>query len=163
MKELLKELRKDNYEVIIISDSNSEFIRCIMKAAGVYDIVHSTYTNPAHWDDTGCLNIAYYHTQDWCSISTRNLCKGHILDAHIEKAKMDRNTSFTRVVYVGDGTNDLCPSLKLRDCDVTCPRKGYSLVKEIDKLTEGALKCEVLVWDTGSVILQHITKLSDFK
>ena len=163
MKELLEELRKGDYEVIIISDSNSEFIKCIMEAAGADNLVHSTYTNPAHWDDNGCLRIAYYHTQDWCSLSTRNLCKGQILDEHVEKARSERNTSFSHVVYIGDGTNDLCPSLRLRSCDVTCPRRGFSLVKEIDKLPEGQLKCEVLPWDTGSIILKHITKLSGSK
>ena len=163
MRELLEELRKKEYETIIISDSNSEFIKCIMQTAGTDDIVHSTYTNPAHWDTAGCLHVAFYHTQDWCSRSTRNLCKGHILDAHIDEARKKRNTKFSHVVYVGDGTNDLCPSLRLRQCDVTCPRKGYSLVKEIAKLEEGILKCQVLPWDTGLVILEHITNLSGAK
>ena len=163
MKELLEELRKVNYEVVIISDSNSEFIKCIMQAAGMEDVVHTTYTNPAHWDELGCLRIAFYHTQDWCSLSTRNLCKGHILDTHIEDALIKRNTKFSRVVYIGDGTNDLCPSLRLRHCDVTCPRVGYSLIREIAKLEEGALKCQVLPWDTGLVILEHITNSLDAK
>ncbi len=160
MMELLDELRKDNYEVIIISDANSEFIRCILQAAGVFDIVHTTYTNPAHWDASGRLHVQYYHTQDWCDLSTRNLCKGQILDTHIKVAQEQRSVKFSHVVYVGDGRNDLCPSLRLKSGDVICPRKGFSLVKDLAKLQEGELKCKVVPWDTGFVLLRHIKELS---
>ncbi len=159
MKELLTELSKDEFEVIIISDSNSEFIKTILDAAGLGSVVHTSYTNPAHWDEDGCLRINFYHVQDWCKLSTQNLCKGHILDAHIDEALKQRDVRFSNVVYVGDGKNDLCPSLRLRECDVTCPRKGFYLERAITELEAGKLKCQVLPWDSGHVILQHIMEL----
>ncbi len=163
VKDLMEELKKPKYEVIIISDSNSEFIKCIMEAAEYNQIIHTTYTNPAYFDEHGCLNIAYYHTQDWCEMSTRNLCKGHILDTHIKEALNQRNLTFTHVAYVGDGHNDLCPSLRLRECDVTFPRLGYTLIKEIKNLSNGELRCQVVPWDTGHEILKALTKLDGTK
>jgi hypothetical protein len=42
-------------------------------------------------DENGCLKIDYYHTQDWCDLSTVNLCKGHILQGYIQKRKQEGN------------------------------------------------------------------------
>ncbi len=155
------ELRKPKYEVIIISDSNTEFIECIMEAAGHKKLIKAIYTNPAVFDERGCLQISYYHDQDWCKLSTRNLCKGHILDEHINKARDDRNITFSHVAYVGDGHNDLCPSLRLRAEDVTFPREGYTLIKEIQKLERGKLKCNMEPWDTGHKIMEYLAKLDN--
>jgi pyridoxal phosphate phosphatase PHOSPHO2 len=37
------------------------------------------------------------------------MCKGEELEAFLA-----RNEPFDRVIYVGDGTNDFCPILRLR-------------------------------------------------
>ena len=152
---LLKYLHQDIFDVVIISDSNSWFIEVILEAAGFKDTFTAVYTNPAKFDSKGCLNIEYYHTQDWCDLSTVNLCKGHILEEHIKQAKKN-GTEYSVVAYVGDGTNDLCPSLRLRPCDLVFPRKGYTLLKKILKLPEGQLVGKVVPWDTGLEIQQEL-------
>ena len=40
---------------------------------------------------------------------------------------------YTRVVYVGDGLNDLCPLLQLNSTDVGVVRRGFSLDKALTK------------------------------
>ncbi len=151
VENLLHFLQKEKFEVIIISDSNSVFIDVILKAAGLDHTITAIYTNPAKFDDNGCLTIEYYHTQDWCTISTVNLCKGHILDQHISEANKN-SVQYSVVCYVGDGSNDLCPSLHLRPCDFVFARKGYTLLKKIHKLPEGQLRAKVVPWDSGEDI-----------
>ena len=151
MKDLLRYLNRDNFHVIIISDSNSVFISHIMQKAGLNGVIDETYTNPAQFSDSGCLKLDYYHLQDWCSLSTKNLCKGHILEDHIRR-QASQGVHYKTVAYVGDGSNDLCPGLKLRAEDLLFPRIGFSLCKKL-KGHSRELKAQVLPWKTGGEIL----------
>ena len=154
MDNLFSLLQGDAYEGIIISDSNSTFIDCILKDKHLNGAIDKVYTNPATFDKKGCLNIDYYHTQDWCDLSTINLCKGHILEDHI-KTRRAEGTVYKRIAYVGDGSNDLCPSLKLGEQDLIFAREGYRLIKKINK-GEHPLKAKVVVWGHGDDIYQEL-------
>lgn len=161
MEELFKFLNQEPFEVIIISDSNSVFIDYSLKFHN-YQFVKSVYTNPAAFDDDGLLKIEYYHTQDWCDLSTENLCKGHILNDHIKQSTYD----YQNVLYVGDGGNDLCPGLRLKHSDYLFPRKNYSLWKKLGVLgcldgvtTEVDMKAKIVEWTSGTEILEVCKQL----
>lgn len=129
MEELFRKLgdyHKDKFEIIIISDSNTVFIEEILKFHNLYECVSKIYTNPAWFDDGGCLRIKYYHEQTECDLSTRNLCKGLILKDYIKLREKD-GVKFSRIIYVGDGKNDLCPALRLSKKDHLFARRGYTL------------------------------------
>jgi len=162
MGELMAALKDEKYEVIVISDSNSVFIDCSMEKWQLKDVVSAVYTNPAEYDEAGLLHIKFYHTQDWCDLSTENLCKGHILEEHIKNAGHE----FSHVLYVGDGNNDLCPSLRLSEKDYVFPRKDYTLWKRINKIgdyenegDEHVVKAKVVEWTSGLEILKVIQNL----
>lgn len=159
MEQLLKYCSDQNYETIIISDSNSVFIDLILANAQLTDLITRVFTNPAYFDESGCLKIEHYHTQDWCDLSTVNLCKGSILQDYVKKRK-EEGIQFDSVVYVGDGTNDLCPSLTLKERDFVCPRVDFRLWKKIQKMTSASeadnghkLYAQVLNWNSGLDIL----------
>ena len=152
MPELLAYLVKNNSDTIIISDANSVFIEMIMNAAGLANTVSKVYTNPAEFDSRGCLTVRYYHSQDWCDLSTVNLCKGHILESHIKEA-LDKGTVYDMVAYVGDGSNDICPALKLkRASDMVFPRVGHTMLKKLPKYKDSMI-AKVVPWETGLDIL----------
>lgn len=158
MPQLLKFLgENEHFDIIIISDSNSVFISHIMKHAGYDHYVDETYTNPAKFSDAGCLTLEYYHHQDWCQLSTKNLCKGHILLDHIQKQK-SLGVNYSTVAYVGDGSNDLCPGLKLNTGDILFARTGFSLMKKIAK-GEYQVDARVVSWESGVDILKELQKL----
>lgn len=116
------------------------------------------YTNPAQFDASGRLTIDGYHVQDWCKLSTVNMCKGHILDAHINDAAQ-HGVRYDRVAYVGDGSNDLCPALRLRPVDIVFPRKGFRLIDKIASLNVDAgvvLAAKVVPWTNGLEILEEL-------
>ncbi|KAL3831736.1 hypothetical protein ACJMK2_023452 [Sinanodonta woodiana] len=163
--ELFQYLRDDCFEVIIISDSNMKFIELFLENAEISNIVYAVYTNPAHFDNSGCLRIQYYHEQDWCDLSTVNLCKGHILQEHIKQRDRD-GIRFRHVVYVGDGYNDLCPALTMKQHDYICPRKDFKLWREMKRLgildgeaSELDLKAKIVEWDSGIQILDLLKTL----
>jgi pyridoxal phosphate phosphatase PHOSPHO2 len=159
MDVLLKNLhQRGDTEIIIISDSNSVFISDWLENASVDHIVNKTFTNPAFFDDNGLLNINMFHEQDWCNLSTKNLCKGHILQSYIEE-RAQNGVKFDCVGYVGDGHNDLCPCLKLSTTDLAFPRKDYILAKTISKDDfEHKIEAKVHIWESGHDIWDIINK-----
>ena len=48
------------------------------------------------------------------------LSQGRILNEILAKATNESK----RIIYLGDGCGDFCPSLKLREGDCVLPRKG---------------------------------------
>ena len=159
MVDLLNTLDQTKAEAIIISDANSVFIDHILSFHGLKDRINKVFTNPAKFNDEGCLQIEMYHVQDSCSLSTVNLCKGQILETYIEE-RMKLNVNFTHVVFIGDGQNDFCPSMRLSPKDFVFPREGYSLVKYIEKMKDQGLdiKANIHTWSSGSDILKVLSK-----
>lgn len=156
--ELLDHLKGEQYESVIISDANSVFIDCILKQQGRDEVFSKVFTNPAWFNEDGCLMIKKYHVQDWCNLSTINLCKGHILESHIQDREQ-QGIHYSTVAYIGDGTNDLCPSLKLRPQDLVFPREGFSLIKKIKELENDTLKAKVIPWRSGIDIMKALENL----
>jgi len=152
MRDLLEVSVKDlGATIIIISDSNSVFIDHILKVNKLDHLVDKVFTNPASWTEDGKLVIQPYHHQETCTLSTKNLCKGLILEDYISSC----GKSFSLVCYVGDGKNDFCPSLRLSDKDLVCVREGFSLEKYIPPMKEKGhiIKAEVLGWKSADQIL----------
>ena len=154
MKGLFHFLSDNNFDIIIISDSNSVFIDCILTSAGVAPLVQRVYTNPAKFDEKGQLHLECYHLQDWCNLSTVNLCKGHILKTHVEQ-QGKIGVEYDVVCYVGDGSNDVCPCLKLSSRDIAFPRRGYKLMSELDRRQE-EVSAKVIPWQSGSDIMEAL-------
>ena len=78
MKELFEHLLDDSYEVIIVSDANTLFIDWLLAKHDIREQVRHVYSNPAEVNEEGMLTIQYYHQQDWCNLSSKNMCKGNI-------------------------------------------------------------------------------------
>ncbi|XP_020708659.1 pyridoxal phosphate phosphatase PHOSPHO2-like [Athalia rosae] len=158
MESLLRRLHSFNCDIIIISDSNSEFITHWLKHKKLDHLISRVFTNPAHYNDDGLLKIEMYHFQDWCKLSTHNLCKGHILEQYI-KDSLNNGISFDRVAYVGDGKNDYCPILRLSEKDFAFPRIGYSLIKllnDTEANKQHQVKAKTIPWSNGIEILEGL-------
>lgn len=136
---LQKSTTYPSVDVIIISDSNTVFIETILNEHNCSKAIKDIHTNPASFDKNGLLVIkrCHSHTCDTC-IKTPNLCKGSVLEQTISKG------SYDRVVYVGDGSNDVCPSLKLTTTDTVIARKGYALAKRLQQYSDLKPKLQVL-------------------
>lgn len=167
---LIRQLHDEhNFDVIILSDSNSEFIRIWCQRHGVEPYIHKVFTNPARFDDEdGKLLLQPHHHQTSCSLSSQNLCKGAILETFVAEAGQTV-AEYETIFYVGDGQNDLCPILRLGKNDFGCIRRGYSLEKQIVKLqnTDGSDEKQppavtdgtLLYWDDGTDLLSSILKI----
>ncbi|KAL8621412.1 hypothetical protein ACOMHN_048212 [Nucella lapillus] len=166
MAQLFEHVREagSRYDTIIISDANSVLIGYALTRHGLDRVVRQVFTNPARYDTQGCLLLDRYHTQDWCPLSTPNMCKGHILEDFIQR-RGEGGVRYSRVVYVGDGSNDLCPGLRLTARDLLLPRRGFSLWKKLEKMrttppahADQRVSATVVPWDSA---LEIRTQLED--
>lgn len=135
-------------KAIIASDANTIFIEEILAANGLEkDTFAAIYTNPATWSAADELQLEPYQPVFIPHQCPRkcpaNMCKTTILrralkDLHLEDAQKPR------MVYVGDGGNDFCPSMSLTAHDLVLARDGFALQKLIDKAVQDDEVVEVL-------------------
>lgn len=144
----LKEQDTPKTSFLCLSNANSVFISTILKDKGLESLFEEIITNPAEWKDSGLLELRRRVPPDGpqhsCKVGcSPNMCKGEELDAFLAR----HPTSFDRVVYVGDGSNDFCPVLRLRKQDKVFCRHYRGLQKRIERDGEReGLKCEVIYW-----------------
>eukprot|EP00923_Selenidium_pygospionis_P018855 GHVN01032944.1.p1 GENE.GHVN01032944.1~~GHVN01032944.1.p1 ORF type:complete len:283 (+),score=60.32 GHVN01032944.1:58-906(+) len=137
-KEAVKALKavgnSETSDAIILSDSNSLFIDVILTEAGVKHMVQSIITNSVEYRN-GRVCISHYHSHT-CPIckGSPNLCKGEALSSYLECSEVP----YKKVVYVGDGRNDMCPCLRLKGGDVVLCRKGYALSRLVEARKRGS-------------------------
>ncbi|KAF9469933.1 phosphatase phospho-type [Collybia nuda] len=131
-----------------LSNANSVFINTILESKGLELLFEEVVTNPAEWEPSGLLKLRRRvdprGPQHTCTIGcSPNMCKGAELDAFLARHLPD----YDRIIYVGDGTNDFCPILRLRSQDKVLCRSHRGLQKRIrDEGEKEGLKCEVEYW-----------------
>lgn len=158
---LLESLSGNGHEIVIISDSNSIFIDRWLRSKKLEHVVSRVFTNPAWYDDDGKMRVSMYHTQHTCQLSSINLCKGQILMDHV-KERRDQGKCFERIVYVGDGQNDLCPIMRLSHEDLACARKNYALIEMLSALpSDASAKAKIILWDDATDLYRNLKHIID--
>ncbi|KAK1314285.1 Inorganic pyrophosphatase 2 [Acorus calamus] len=133
----------------------------ILRHHGLFDYFSEINTNPGFVDDEGKLRIQPYHdffnsASHGCkNLCPPNMCKGLIIkriqDSMISEGKK-------RIIYLGDGKGDYCPSLKLGEGDFMMPRKNYP-VWELIISNPPLLKAEIHEWSDAKELEKVLLKL----
>ena len=61
MRECVEFIAEEGGEAIIVSDSNTVFIRHLLDKWGLADRFRRVFTNPAYFGQDGMLNVKYFH------------------------------------------------------------------------------------------------------
>ncbi|KAK9228729.1 hypothetical protein WN944_021684 [Citrus x changshan-huyou] len=139
----------------IVSDANVFFIETILKHHGIWELFSEINTNSSFVDEEGRLKIFPHHdftkSSHACStnICPPNMCKGVVIEKIQESMSKEK-----KIIYIGDGTGDFCPSLKLKQTDYIMPRKNFpvwDLICQNHKL----IKADIHEWYDGQE-LQHV-------
>ncbi|KAK9121197.1 hypothetical protein Syun_018814 [Stephania yunnanensis] len=144
----------------IVSDANVFFIETILKHHGLLDFFSEINTNPSLVDKQGRLRIFPYHdlTSSSCISNLdscpSNMCKGRI----IERIKANGEEGNKRIIYLGDGKGDYCPSLRLRSNDFVMPRKDYP-VWELMCCDPSKIKAKIYEWSNGEELERTLLNL----
>lgn len=103
--------------VAVVSQANTVFIECMLAKHELLPLVAKVVANPATWTTDTMqqqrLIIQPFHPIDRaphrCRLCPVNMCKGVVLD------QLRREHKPQRIVYVGDGSVDFCPVLRLTE------------------------------------------------
>lgn len=90
------------------------------------------------------------------------MCKRAILQSHLaqEGLRHPALKAYEKVLYIGDGSNDLCPAQGLEANDVLFVRAGYGLDSMLqDPAVAGTVAATIVRWDHASDILTYIQQL----
>ncbi|CAD6568118.1 MAG: hypothetical protein CYPHOPRED_002325 [Cyphobasidiales sp. Tagirdzhanova-0007] len=144
--------RKDLHTTFLcLSNSNTVYIKTILKHHDLGSIFSEIITNPASFNSAGLLEIsrrvpATSADQHSCKVGcSANMCKGQELEAFLERT--GGRAQYDRIVYVGDGSNDFCPLLRLTRNDLALVRFDYSLARRIAKEGDAAgMMVPVKLW-----------------
>ncbi|VFQ66970.1 unnamed protein product [Cuscuta campestris] len=147
-------------ELRIVSDANLFYIETILKHHGIRECFTDIKTNQGYVDDSGRLRILPFHlSSHGCSLNNLcppNMCKGKIIE-EIQDS-LEREGKKKRMIYLGDGVGDFCPSLKLKQGDFVMPRKDFPVSKLINE-NRKLLEAEVHEWADGEeleLLLLHL-------
>ncbi|CAK9154373.1 unnamed protein product [Ilex paraguariensis] len=148
----------------VVSDANLFFIETILNHLGIRDCFTEINTNPGYVDEEGRLRIVPYHdfhsSPHGCNLCPPNMCKGLIIERI--QASMNKEGK-KKIIYLGDGSGDFCPSLKLKEGDYMMPRKDFPVWDLICK-NRMLLRAEIHEWTDGEelerVLLQLINDIS---
>ncbi|THH12103.1 hypothetical protein EW146_g7815 [Bondarzewia mesenterica] len=171
---VVKEAQKPTTTFLCLSNANSVFISTILQSKGLQDLFSEIVTNPAEWDPSGLLKLRR-------RVDPTGPQHREELEAFIARRQPD----FDRIIYVGDGSNDFCPILRLRRCEIlptdsflierrslnffsTCSqdmvlcRQYRGLEKRIAKEGEKeGLKCQIRYWAGAWEVEEIFQQLPD--
>ncbi|KAG7268043.1 hypothetical protein CRUP_000226, partial [Coryphaenoides rupestris] len=146
-----------DYEAVVVSDANAYFIETWLRRFGAWPLFHQVFTNPAGFDGAGRLVLRPFHTHG-CARCPDNMCKQLILREYLARRQEERGgRPFQQVLYVGDGANDVCPSLALGPGDVVFPRRDFPMHRLLEAGAVGGgvgpLKAQVVPWSSGEDVM----------
>ncbi|KAM6583395.1 hypothetical protein CsatB_010397 [Cannabis sativa] len=142
----------------IISDANQFFIEKILEHHDLLGCFSQIDTNRTVIDEEKRLRIFPYHdlsSPHDCNLCPSNMCKGLVID---QIRAFAAESGRRRFIYLGDGSGDYCPTLRLSKGDHVMPRKNYPLWKRICS-NQTLIKAEIHEWSNGEElekILLHL-------
>ncbi|XP_031257827.1 inorganic pyrophosphatase 2-like [Pistacia vera] len=161
----IKAARDLGCDLRIVSDANLFFIETILEHLGIRDCFSEINTNPGFVDEEGKLRISPYHdftiSAHGCNLCPPNMCKGLIIERI--QASLAKDGSNKKIIYLGDGSGDYCPTLKLEERDHVMPRKNFPVWDLICR-NPMLVKAEIHGWTDGEdlekILLQLINSIS---
>ncbi|XP_076857016.1 putative phosphatase phospho1 [Brachyhypopomus gauderio] len=155
--------RPQDFECAIISDANAYFIDTWLRRAGVRQLFNEVLTNPASFSADGRLVLRPFHAHT-CPRCPENMCKQAILRDYLARRARERGSPFQRVFYVGDGDNDICPTLALGQRDTACPRRGFPMHRILQEMQENqpsTCKAAVVPWASGEDVVDCLQRAAE--
>ncbi|MEQ2294829.1 hypothetical protein AMECASPLE_007826 [Ameca splendens] len=150
-----------DFELVVVSDANTYFIETWLEHTGLRHLFRSIFTNPSYFDARGGLVLCPFHSHS-CPRCPENMCKQAILREYLAAREQERGVGFQRVFYVGDGSNDVCPTQALGPQDTVFARRDYPmhrLLLEMQQSQSAKFKANMVPWVTGDDIVDCLEKM----
>jgi 2,3-diketo-5-methylthio-1-phosphopentane phosphatase len=146
------------FEPIIISGANTLFLKWVLDKNNLNDLFKFYISNPAIPCDKHIIKIKQFHEHD-CDRCDQAQCKGVMVKEFL-RMKKEYNVTYSNLLFIGDGSNDYCPSKLFNEQDYLFPRMEFPLYRMLyNKGYVNRLKCNVHSWKDGFAIIDVIKKL----
>jgi len=155
------------HDIIIITGSAYETVQLFLAKHNLLTFVKKIYGRPATIDDNGKFKVqdtpkewagpcqpckdGHGEKQDY-----KEFCKTAILKTHLDNSP----NTYERLIYFGDGLNDLCSAISLGANDIVCPRKGFKLESVIKERHFKSIQAALLPWNNGLDLLNVLSIIS---
>lgn len=157
--ELFHNISIKNGKIVIMSNACDLVIKECLKAQNLLQYVYSIESNPVR-EIYPIIIIDEYEKplQTECKICEPNLCKGSIIEKYRQKETIDR------IIFVGDGDNDVCAALRLNKNDLAFAKydetlnKIYPMYDILKKRYLHQLKADLFTWNTMKDIQEILKK-----
>ncbi|XP_053496062.1 probable phosphatase phospho1 isoform X1 [Ictalurus furcatus] len=154
-------LARDDFECVVVSDANSYFIETWLQHLGARKLFAKVFTNPAEFDINGRLVLRPFHSHT-CAKCPENMCKQVVLRDYMSERVTERGEPFQKVFYIGDGENDVCPTLALGQHDTVFPRRGFPMhriIQDLCKTQPGVYKPSLMPWEQGEDVVDFLKEI----
>jgi 2,3-diketo-5-methylthio-1-phosphopentane phosphatase len=148
------------FDVVILSSCIDYSIKNVLKHYGYINLVDQYLCTKAYVEQEKSDKLLYVpknqfpHTCDICSASQ---CKSSELEKFL---KMKKYNKYEKLLYIGDGENDYCPSKKmLKKGDILFPRDEHRLYSKLKKTNFRDIICDVHPWKRADEIIFELNKL----
>ncbi|XP_036429001.1 probable phosphatase phospho1 isoform X2 [Colossoma macropomum] len=151
---------RQDFECVVLSDANTYFIETWLRKAGSRQLFSEIFTNPASFNKDGHLVLLPYHAHG-CTRCPENMCKQVILRDYLARRARERGKPFQKVFYIGDGANDICPTLALGQKDTAFPRRDFPMhriIQDMQRGQPGIYKPTVVPWARGEDVVDCLKK-----
>ena len=153
---VMKKIRScPHTDMMVLSGANTALINAYLDKIGLRDAFLHVIANLGHFDDSGCLHVKRYHIHQ-CH-RCPGLCKGTVLRGLLAEG------NYGCVVFVGDGSNDVCPSTELSERDHIVARELFPLAETLKGADKKGLVIKAHVhtvdFDKSNVLESLLTSL----
>ena len=159
--ELFHNISMKNSKIVIMSNACDLVIKECFCAQNLIQYIYKIESNPVRQTHPIIIIDEYEKPlQSVCALCEPNLCKGSIVDKYRDK------DIFDKIIYIGDGGNDVCPALRLNKNDFIFAKydekttRVYEMYDMLKNRYFHQLKAELFVWNTMENI-QRILKIKN--
>lgn len=154
---LLRHLHANHHRIIVLSNACDLVVEECLRAHQLSQCVEKIESNPVRQLEPIMIIDDYEQPlQTDCSLCDPNMCKGLVIDRY---RKTNPNQ---KIIFTGDGDNDVCPALRLREADHVFARVDpqakhtYAMYDLLTHRHQPELKSELSVWTTMDDVHQTL-------
>ena len=146
------------YDCLIVSGNNDVVINIVLESHNIKKCFKKILCNKSCLDKDNYLKIESLNEKyENCKDCSPFMCKSLCMEDYWKENNKDE---YNKILYVGDGGNDLCLSKKLSEKDYVFPRKNYKLYKLLfNENKKDEIKANIYPWQNGQEIIDILETL----
>ena len=147
--ELFRDIRAQHHRLIVLSNACDLVVEECLRAHHLLDCVEKIESNPVSETHPVIIIDDYERPlQTTCNLCEPNMCKGAVIDRYRRKDPQEK------IIFVGDGDNDVCAALRLSETDCAFAKydrdsaKVFHMYEMLKNQYLSELKTDLSVWKT---------------